>query len=110
ALVATGFSYDPAERGAQTAVAARLAPRIRDLRRSGAASLDLAWVAAGRVDAYTEVMRSQWDWSAGALLVTEAGGRVSWTDHQELVASGPAIHDALLALLQDAHEQGETIV
>ncbi len=110
ALVATGFSYDPAERGRQTEVAARLAPRIRDLRRGGAASLDLAWVAAGRLDAYTEVMRSQWDWSAGALLVTEAGGRVSWTEHEELVASGPALHDGLLALLRDAHEQREDTV
>ncbi len=110
ALVATGFSYDPVERGAQTEVAARLAPRIRDLRRSGAASLDLAWVAAGRLDAYTEVMRSRWDWSAGALLVTEAGGMVSWTDHHELVASGPAIHDALRALLRDAHEGPEKTV
>lgn len=110
ALVATGFSYDPAERGAQTAVAARLAPRIRDLRRSGAASLDLAWVAAGRLDAYTEVMRSRWDWSAGALLVTEAGGRVSWTAREEIVASGPLLHDRLLLLLREAHEQGEKTV
>ena len=110
ALVATGFSYDPAERGAQAAVMARLAPKIRDLRRCGAASLDLAWVAAGRLDAYIEVMRSRWDWSAGALLVREAGGQVSWTDHTELVASGPALHDALLALLREAHEQGERTV
>lgn len=110
ALVATGFSYDPAERGAQAAVAARLAPQIRDLRRCGAASLDLAWVAAGRLDAYIEVLRSRWDWSAGALLVREAGGQISWTDREELVASGPALHVALRALLRDAHEQSEKTV
>ncbi|HEV2250806.1 MAG TPA: inositol monophosphatase family protein, partial [Candidatus Limnocylindria bacterium] len=61
ALVATGFSYDAAERAAQTAVVARLAGRIRDVRRAGSAALDLAWVAAGRVDAYFEVSRSAWD-------------------------------------------------
>ena len=110
ALVATGFSYDAGERGAQAAVVSRLAPLIRDLRRCGAASLDLAWVAAGRFDAYVEVMRTRWDWSAGALLVQEAGGRVSWTEHEELVASGPALHDGLLALLREAHQQREKTV
>lgn len=104
ALVATGFSYDARERDKQAAVVARMAGRIRDFRRSGSAALDLAWVAAGRLDAFCEVMRSPWDWSAGALLVGEAGGRISWTAHQEIVASGPGLHDALIALLQDAHE------
>jgi len=105
ALLGTGFSYVAAERGAQAGVMARLAPQVRDLRRCGAASLDLAWVAAGRLDAHVEVMRSQWDWSAGALLVQEAGGRVSWTSDDEIVASGPLLHDALVALVRDAHGQ-----
>jgi myo-inositol-1(or 4)-monophosphatase len=51
ALVATGFAYDPAFRGRQAEVAARVIPRARDIRRGGAAALELAWVAAGRVDA-----------------------------------------------------------
>ena len=104
ALVATGFSYGAAERAAQAEVAARVIGRVRDLRRAGSATLDLAWVAAGRLDAYFEVARAPWDWAAGALLVREAGGRISWTEHDEIVASGPAVHAALLALLRDAHE------
>lgn len=104
ALVATGFSYVPSERAAQAAVVARLAGRIRDLRRAGSAALDLAYVAAGRLDAYVEVSRSPWDSAAGELLVREAGGRTSWTARTELVASGPALHGPLLALLADAHD------
>jgi myo-inositol-1(or 4)-monophosphatase len=103
ALVATGFSYRPDERAAQAEVVARLAGRVRDIRRGGSAALDLAWVAAGRLDAYFEVSRSPWDWAAGELLVREAGGRITWTDRDEVVASGAASHDALLALLRDAH-------
>ena len=104
ALVATGFSYDAAERSGQAAIAARLAGSVRDLRRAGSAALDLAWVAAGRLDAYFEVSRSPWDSAAGELLVREAGGAVTWTDHREIVASGPGVHTALLALLRASHE------
>ena len=104
ALVATGFSYDADERAAQAAVLARLAGRVRDIRRAGSAALDLAWVAAGRLDAYFEVSRSPWDSAAGELLVREARGSVTWTDHQEIVASGRGVHAALLALLRASHE------
>ncbi len=54
ALVATGFSYEPERRALQGAIAARLLPRVRDLRRAGSAALDLAWVACGRLDGYYE--------------------------------------------------------
>ena len=74
ALVATGFSYEPVRRAEQAGVVRRLLPRVRDLRRAGAAALDLAWVAAGRVDAYYERGLHHWDWAAGRLLVEEAGG------------------------------------
>jgi myo-inositol-1(or 4)-monophosphatase len=104
ALVATGFSYDAAERAGQVAIAARLAGSVRDLRRAGSAALDLAWVAAGRLDAYFEVSRSPWDSAAGELLVREAGGTVTWTDRHEIVASGRKVHAALLALLRASHE------
>jgi myo-inositol-1(or 4)-monophosphatase len=104
ALVATGFSYDPSERAAQAAVVARLAGSVRDIRRAGSAALDLAWVAAGRLDAYFEVSRSPWDSAAGELLVNEAGGRVTWTDRTEIVASGPLLHAPLVALLRASHE------
>lgn len=105
ALVATGFSYDAVERAAQAAVVARLAGTIRDFRRAGSAALDLAWVAAGRVDAYFEVSRSAWDSAAGELLVREAGGAVTWTEHHEIVASGQPLHAPLVALIRAGHEK-----
>jgi myo-inositol-1(or 4)-monophosphatase len=77
ALVATGFSYEPVRRAAQAGVVRRLLPRVRDIRRAGAASLDLAWLAAGRLDAYYERGLRPWDWAAGRLLVEEAGGSVA---------------------------------
>jgi myo-inositol-1(or 4)-monophosphatase len=104
ALVATGFSYDPVERAAQATIVADIAGRVRDIRRAGSAALDLAWVAAGRLDAYFEVSRSPWDSAAGELLVREAGGHVTWTDRTEIVASGPSLHASLLALLRASHD------
>ena len=75
ALLATGFGYDPATHAGDLARVARVMPLARDLRRIGAASLDLAFVAAGRLDGYFERGLQPWDHAAGALLVTEAGGR-----------------------------------
>jgi myo-inositol-1(or 4)-monophosphatase len=74
AMVATGFSYESERRGEQAETLLRLLPRIRDLRRAGAAALDLAYVAAGRVDAFYERGLHRWDEAAGRLLVHEAGG------------------------------------
>jgi myo-inositol-1(or 4)-monophosphatase len=76
ALVATGFGYEPERRARQAQVAERVLPRVRDIRRAGAAALDLAWLAAGRLDGYYERGLSPWDWGAGRLLVQEAGGVV----------------------------------
>jgi myo-inositol-1(or 4)-monophosphatase len=76
ALVATGFSYEPIRRAAQANVVRRVLPRVRDLRRAGAAALDLCSVAAGRVDAFYERGLNPWDRAAGELLVREAGGTV----------------------------------
>jgi fructose-1,6-bisphosphatase/inositol monophosphatase family enzyme len=80
ALVATGFSYEPDRRAVQAEAIAKLLPRARDIRRAGAAALDLAWVAAGRVDAFFERGLHHWDWAAGRLLVEEAGGSCAWLD------------------------------
>lgn len=80
ALVATGFSYDPERRARQGAVLAGLLPRVRDIRRMGAAALDLCSVAAGRVDAYYEVGLGAWDLAAGALIAGEAGARLGSID------------------------------
>ena len=73
ALVATGFGYDAAVRESQARVVARLLPRVRDVRRLGAAALDLAWTAAGRFDAYYERGVKHWDVAAGALICERAG-------------------------------------
>ena len=74
AMVATGFSYEAERRREQAQLLVELLPRIRDLRRAGAAALDLAFVAAGRVDAFYERGLKAWDEAAGRLLVAEAGG------------------------------------
>ena len=76
ALVATGFGYDPATHEGDLARVRRVMPLARDIRRAGAASLDLAYVAAGRLDGYFERGLHPWDHAAGGLLVTEAGGRI----------------------------------
>jgi myo-inositol-1(or 4)-monophosphatase len=76
AMVATGFSYEADGRREQAELLVGLLPRIRDLRRAGAAALDLAYVAAGRVDAFYERGLKRWDEAAGRLLVKESGGVV----------------------------------
>lgn len=73
AVIGTGFSYDAALRAGQIAVVAPLLPRVADLRRLGASSLDLCFVAAGRLDGYFEAGLNRWDYAAGALIATEAG-------------------------------------
>jgi myo-inositol-1(or 4)-monophosphatase len=80
AMVATGFSYEAPRRAEQAELLLRLLPRVRDIRRAGAAALDLAYVAAGRVDAFYERGLKAWDEAAGLLLVKEAGGVVADLD------------------------------
>ncbi len=83
---------------------------FEDLRRAGAASLDLAWTAAGSFDGYFEAALGPWDMAAGALLVREAGGRVTdwhgdpdaWLRSGDIVAAPPAVHEVLLAVIADA--------
>lgn len=109
-LVATGFSYHVGDhREHQARRIARVLPRVRDIRRSGSAAIDLASVAAGRVDAYFEEFINSWDVAAGVLLVREAGGSITAFDGDVLdvtapagvVASTPALHAELVALVQD---------
>jgi myo-inositol-1(or 4)-monophosphatase len=73
ALVATGFSYDADVRARQAAVLSRVLPKVRDIRRAGAAALDLAWCACGRYDAFYERGVKRWDYAAGALIAVRAG-------------------------------------
>lgn len=107
ALVATGFAYVKEDRQEQARILTRVLGEVRDLRRYGSAALDLSWVAAGRFDAYFESVDKPWDWMAGALIVREAGGRVTElpqarSGHPHIIASAPGVHDALVALLERA--------
>lgn len=103
ALLATGFSYDREVRRLQASVLADLLPRVRDVRRMGAAALDLCHVAAGRVDGYWEHGTHAWDRAAGLLVLTEAGGvasglRAGSPDSVEMVvAAGAGLHPVLRA-------------
>lgn len=104
AMVATGFGYDARRRAAQAAVLPSLLPVVRDVRRLGAASLDLCGVAAGRVDAYYEQGLNPWDLSAGGLVAQEAGARVEGLRARPAgfaltLAAGPGLFDALHDLL-----------
>jgi myo-inositol-1(or 4)-monophosphatase len=107
ALVATGFGYDPERRARQAAVLARIIPSIRDIRRMGAAAVDLCSVACGRVDAYYERGLHVWDHAAGGLIAAEAGAWVGGLLSPEIgdgvcIAAPPALLEPLRALLVDA--------
>lgn len=104
AMVATGLAYDSKVRGAQAKVLARLAPRVRDIRRLGSAALDLTWTAAGRYDAYFERSVKQWDIAAGALICERAGLIVlELPIHENLpwgiLVARPVLAEQLLELL-----------
>lgn len=107
ALIATGFGYSADRRAKQGAVVARLLPAVRDIRRIGAAALDLCRVAEGTVDAYYERGLKPWDQAAGALIVREAGGVVSdlrgaAAGEHMLVAAKADLAAALVAVLRAA--------
>ena len=99
ALVGTGFGYDAERRAAQGDVLRRVLPRVRDVRRAGAAAVDLCWVAAGRLDAFYEVGLAPWDWAAASLVASEAGARTLRRDDGLHVAAPPQLYDDLLALV-----------
>ncbi len=75
AVVGTGFGYDPARRVRQAEVLTAVIGQVADIRRFGAASLDLCWVACGRLDGYWEVGLNPWDHAAASLVATESGAR-----------------------------------
>ena len=107
ALVATGFSYASAQREREGAVVAALLGRIRDIRRSGSAALDLCRLAAGEVDAYWELDLSAWDFAAGVLIAREAGAEVLLAPAangtgRAVVGTHPSLMPAFTALLREA--------
>jgi myo-inositol-1(or 4)-monophosphatase len=104
ALVATGFGYDPARRRAQGEVIASIIGEIRDIRRMGAAAVDLCSVACGRVDAYFERGLNHWDLAAGELIAAEAGAQLGAIDGGppvpgSVVAAPPALFEPLREIL-----------
>lgn len=92
AIIATAFPFR--QRGMMstyTGIFSEVFKKVEDIRRYGSASLDLAWVAAGRMDAYFEVGLKPWDVAAGALIVREAGGVVSNFDGGDDVESSNSV-------------------
>ncbi|MCO6452716.1 MAG: inositol monophosphatase [Caldilineales bacterium] len=112
-VLATGFPRSRAQVADNNlAEFVHLTPLIRDVRRSGSAALDQAWVADGRMDGFWEPGLAAWDCGAGVLLVLEAGGVVS--DYQgeayqpggkQYVATNGLVHEALLAEIRHARQQ-----
>lgn len=108
AILATGFAYDLENLADQNLDnLAAVAKKARGIRRLGSAALDLAWVAAGRLDGFWELHLSPWDVAAGAAIVRAAGGRVTdmtggeeWLFGRHLAATGGPFHDELLATLK----------
>lgn len=104
AMLCTGFKPSDYERNARHF--AKASNHAQAVRRDGAAALDLAYVAAGRFDAFWEFDLAPWDMAAGALLVREAGGRVTALDGctfrlegDSILASNGAVHDEVRSLL-----------
>jgi myo-inositol-1(or 4)-monophosphatase len=106
-LLVTGFPYDMHKQGGDlVALFGAFLGRARAVRRLGSAALDLCYVGCGRFDSFWEQHLKPWDVAAGALIVTEAGGRVSGMDGSpfdaiagHLIASNGLIHDQMLALI-----------
>jgi myo-inositol-1(or 4)-monophosphatase len=114
ALLGTGFPYDcatdPANNFDNFIVFQKAA---RGIRRAGAAALDLAYVAAGRLEGFWELKLKPWDVAAGFLMVREAGGQVTTFDgsaydvaNNRIVASNGLIHREMIALLRDVQSGG----
>lgn len=109
ALIATGFSYDAVRRQDQGRVVAMLLPQVRDIRRLGAASIDLCLVADGKIDAFYESGLAPWDRAAGELIAREAGVHVTAVEAHRtndpepiLLASCPGVATALESLIKAA--------
>ncbi len=112
-LLISGFPYDRRERAAYyLAFFQAFMERAQGVRRAGAASLDLCWLAAGRADGYWEFGLKPWDIAAGALIIREAGGRVTGMRGEDLdlagariVASNGHIHSQLDEILEGVFER-----
>jgi myo-inositol-1(or 4)-monophosphatase len=115
AICATGFPFKVKDRLEEYIhVADGAFTTMEDLRRAGAASLDLAWTASGTFDGFFELALGAWDVAGGALLVREAGGVVTdwagdpdaWLASGDILAAPPAVHERLLELARAAVQEG----
>lgn len=113
ALIATGFVYRQATHTQVMSQLARVVAASRDVRRIGAAALDISWVACGRLDAFYESPLSPWDVAAARLIATEAGARAGFVDGpgpnevvpeeffaKDIIISSPIIFDQLRSVLR----------
>ncbi len=92
-MVITGYQYQPEVRRQQAPAVAAMVGRVRDVRRTGSAALDMCWVASGRADGYVEEGLFIWDRAAAGLIASEAGARVEvhrGVGGMELVVVSPA--------------------
>jgi myo-inositol-1(or 4)-monophosphatase len=115
AVVGTGFAYDSAMRSRQIDVVRPLLPRVADIRRLGAAALDLCFVAAGRLDAYFEAGLNPWDHAAGGLVAAEAGCVVSGlrgrpASQRFLAVAGPGLAADLFTVLEELDADAVTAI
>jgi myo-inositol-1(or 4)-monophosphatase len=114
ALVATGFPYDIKQHTAEVLAALEIiVTHAQDVRRAGAAALDLAYVACGRLDGFWEIKLKPWDTAAGMLLVTEAGGTISDFSGKkyspflpEVLATNGLVHEEMIVLLKKFSQIG----
>ncbi len=104
-LIATGFPSRKRHANPNVHFYHEFTLRSHGVRRAGSAALDLAYVAAGRMEAFWEFNLNPWDTAAGILLVTEAGGKVTGfagehykLDSREILASNGLIHEELIGL------------
>jgi myo-inositol-1(or 4)-monophosphatase len=110
ALVGTGFSYRAIERGVHSRRIAQMITKIRDIRRLGAAAIDLCFVACGRYDAYFEENLQSWDLVAGQIIATEAGAIVTdfagnTVTPRQVLAAQPGVQAALIQLIAESLEK-----
>jgi myo-inositol-1(or 4)-monophosphatase len=110
-LVGTGFGYDAAMRREQARVLVEVLPRVRDIRRLGAAAIDLCHLAAGRIDLYYERGLNPWDLAAGTLIAAQAGavvtGLAGRRADREMAVAGPGERVAeLVGILEAAGASG----
>lgn len=101
ALIATGFAYDYAARKGQLETLGKLLPQVRDIRRLGAAGVDLSFVAMGVLDGFYEIGLNEWDMAAGGLIATEAGAILSGRNgapagKEMTILAGPTLHAQLV--------------